>query len=352
MVCDADEYLPHDFVDRTLPYFKDPKVSFVQTTHSARIISESVFSSTLGTTISFFFTYWFPLRNKFGFVTSIGHGVVIRRNVWEAIGGFPEIVAEDLAFASRALANGFRGIFISEVRAEESFPETYKAFLTMNLKITSGTIEYFKREFRNILFSSSATYTEKIDIVLTFSSWFFGIVALLNLFTGILLSYVYKIEGNRELETWIYILYFISPFTPVIPMIINILRSPWKYFRYFLMASMAYGSAVPAIAIRTLQNIFNTKIPTFNVTGAAAREKQHLLEYRWSLSIGLFFLFLSLILRPPGYEASVCFSLIFILGPFLIYYERKDFLGYLSRISVYIPLIVFVSLLLFNKLFK
>ncbi|MBK6781199.1 MAG: hypothetical protein IPG75_16920 [Gemmatimonadetes bacterium] len=53
--------------------------------------------------------WYHPLRNRYGFVMLLGHGAVVRREVWEEVGGFPEIVSEDLAFSLRARQHGWHG---------------------------------------------------------------------------------------------------------------------------------------------------------------------------------------------------------------------------------------------------
>ena len=346
LICDADEIIPKNYVSQILPFFNDEKVGFVQTAHKNRDDNNTFFQRYLGTTINLFYDYWFPLRNRFGFVTIMGHGVIIRKNVWEEINGFPEIVAEDLGFASAALAKGFRGLYTNEIHAYEAYPETYKAFINMNLKITSGTIEYFKKEFKNVIKSRAASNTEKLDILITYSSCFFGLIAMINLFGGIILAYMYKLEGNEKLDTWIYLIYLISPFTPVIPLIIKLLKNPYKSVRYLLIATMAYGSAIPAIAVRTVENLSKIRTPTFTVTGQVAKTKQNYFEFYPIILTGIICLAITIALKPPGYEATIWFALNFILGPSLIFIESKGLVGIVAKTALIIPLIAFMVLLI------
>ena len=45
----------------------------------------------------------------------LGHGAVLRRRCWGVVGGFPEIVSEDLAYAIRIREHGWRGYFVKDV---------------------------------------------------------------------------------------------------------------------------------------------------------------------------------------------------------------------------------------------
>ncbi len=346
LICDADEFIPHSFVAEGLKYFNDPNVAFVQASHVTRHDPKTKFADILGLSTNIFYNYWFPLRNKFGFVSCFGHGVLIKKEVWQAIEAFPEVVTEDLTFASKALRYGMRGYFAKNLIAEEAFPENYKAFLAKTLKIISGTIEFFRTEYPKVLMSPRVSITEKMDILFTYSSCFFGVIAMFNFLSGMVLSYIYMNQGWDYLNPWVFIVYLISPFTPVVPLIINTIRDPSKYIRFLFIATLSFGSSIPLMAHSSIQCILKLTKPVFNITGMVAKERQNIWEYKYLGLFGLFFLIFSLLVKQPGYEASVCFSLIFICGPMLIYFDKDTIIGMISRIVSVFPWLVFIYLIL------
>ena len=128
-IVDADEMLPRDFLSRMLPSFDvDDQIGFVQANHRYLNNKTSAFASAMSEHADLHWGLFLPARNKYGFVMFYGHGAVIRKRVWEKVGGFPEIVSEDIAFTTKIRELGFYGVFLKDVVAGEAFsPTTIKA---------------------------------------------------------------------------------------------------------------------------------------------------------------------------------------------------------------------------------
>ena len=62
----------------------------------------------------------------------MGRGVVVRREAWQKVGGYPEIVQEDTAFTMRLRQHGYDGLFATEVISREEFPEDFKRFCRLS----------------------------------------------------------------------------------------------------------------------------------------------------------------------------------------------------------------------------
>ncbi|MFT4923573.1 MAG: cellulose synthase/poly-beta-1,6-N-acetylglucosamine synthase-like glycosyltransferase, partial [Haloarculaceae archaeon] len=146
VLMDADEVLPEEFVETTITYFAGDDVGFVQGNHDHNRETATRFGNHLGIGVDIHWDVYQPPRNAYGFVMLLGHGAIIRRDVWEEIGGFPEIVSEDLAFATRARRHGYKGVFAPEVDCLEDFPPDFRAFRRRHKKWTGGSIEYIYKK--------------------------------------------------------------------------------------------------------------------------------------------------------------------------------------------------------------
>ncbi|TEU17518.1 MAG: hypothetical protein E3J21_08175, partial [Anaerolineales bacterium] len=119
----------------------------------------------LGIGIDIHWRWYQPLRNKYGFVMLLGHGAVLRRECWEKIGGFPEIVSEDLAYAIRLRDEGWYGRFVEDVTCYEEFPESVRSFRVRHMKWTRGTCELLATELKRLILSKNISLVEKLDIL-------------------------------------------------------------------------------------------------------------------------------------------------------------------------------------------
>jgi hypothetical protein len=95
----------------------------------------------------------------------LGHGALLRRAAWQQIGGFPHLVSEDLAFALRVRAKGWRGLFAEDVVCFENFPPDMRAFRTRHMKWTRGTCEFLYRMGGELLMSKRISWVEKLDVL-------------------------------------------------------------------------------------------------------------------------------------------------------------------------------------------
>jgi cellulose synthase/poly-beta-1,6-N-acetylglucosamine synthase-like glycosyltransferase len=163
---DADEILPVHFLSSLVPRLNsDLRCAFIQANHQCNPNDPSTLARSLGVGIDIHWRWYHPLRNRFGFVMLLGHGALIRRACWQAVGGFPELVSEDLAFALRLRERGWRGHFADDVICYENFPEDMRAFRVRHMKWTRGTCEFLRQKFWDVLRSKRISLVEKLDIL-------------------------------------------------------------------------------------------------------------------------------------------------------------------------------------------
>lgn len=289
-IADADEILPSDFLKKLVPVMEtDDKCAFVQANHRANPNSDSPLSEALGVGIDIHWKYYQPLRNEYGFVMFLGHGALLRRSVWKEIGGFPDIVSEDLGFAIHAREKGYRGRFVEDVICYEDFPDTVRSFRVRHMKWTRGTCEFLSKKMRYLIQSEKITWTEKLDILfptlnlpLTLVYFFFMVVA------NLLIPYFFGIRQDLTIEWggWsmvlpiftlssgfesIYTLDFflitmMTFFAPVLCFIVGLWRQPLKLVRFISHSTALYAALGPLSSIGVFTYLISGKA-LFLVTG-------------------------------------------------------------------------------------
>lgn len=105
------------------------------------------------------------MKERYGFMSLLGHGAMISRSCFTSIDGFPLIVAEDLGFAINSRNQGYLCHFAPDIVCQEEFPVDYAAFRKRHSKWTQGNMEFIKNYTGKIVHSSMKWY-EKLDIFL------------------------------------------------------------------------------------------------------------------------------------------------------------------------------------------
>lgn len=164
VVVDADEIVPPDFLRRALEYFVDEHIAFVQASHYA-YNRESVWTGAMGHGVDLHWKVYQKYRNNHGVVNFLGHGAVLRTGAVRAVGGFPEIVSEDIALTVELARIGLRGVFADDLVCGEAFPESFSAFRRRHKKWAMGTAQFLRLYLGRILTAPLAWY-ERLDLLL------------------------------------------------------------------------------------------------------------------------------------------------------------------------------------------
>ena len=293
-VIDADEVIPSDFLNELIPYFLiNDRIAFVQANHGQNPKQPSTFAHDLAEGINFHWDVYQPPRNDYGFVVFYGHGAIIRRDVWEEVGGFPQIVSEDLAFSTRIRQLGYSGYFVKEVVCYEDFPETYHQFRKRHEKWVKGACEYFHREFSSFVLSRNVTLSEKLDVLFSCFSLFIPAAFLIYIFLAnvllpILLAEKHTISVSlfgrqfefmsgyfmeplfRKLWTFdFYIITLVGMFAPILCYLEKMLTHPKKILKLLLKSAVPYISLI-LVSTCGILTYFFTKRAVFLSTGDKA----------------------------------------------------------------------------------
>lgn len=234
-VVDSDEIIPTTFLrDLVAILEKNASLGFVQASH--RQYSETDYGKLIGGNIDLHWKYFFPARNMFGFVYSYGHGVLLRTEILLKIGGFPEIVSEDIALSTKIRENGYRGYYAYDIESLEEAPPSYQAFRRKNEKIVGGTLEFLYKYSRQFFQAKDISLTEKMDLILTLLVIYLPVLFLFY----VLATYAIILSGNSLKMTTIFNdtpflwYFFFTIFAPLVYLIPNLMKSPLKVLMHIL----------------------------------------------------------------------------------------------------------------------
>lgn len=302
-LADADEILPADFLSKLVPrLLANDRCGFIQANHHSNPQDTSALARAMGIGVDIHWRWYQPLRNRFGFVMLLGHGVVVRRRCWEAVGGFPELVSEDLAFAIALRDKGWHGQFAEDVICYESFPEDMRAFRIRHMKWTRGTCEFLHHQLGFLLRSRTISLVEKLDILLPvlglpLSLFFFLYLLDANFVLVNLLGQPISLNfgGGINLQFWslapvfsrisspdFLIMTLLAVVAPILCFILEMIRKPLLLFK-FLSASVVVNGALAPMASLGIVLYLLTRKAVFHVTAERGREATPLISWQLSL---------------------------------------------------------------------
>lgn len=192
-IVDSDEIIPSTFLRETVAIAEGNQYfSFIQASHQQ--YGRTTYGRKTGHGLMLHWNYFLPARNNFGFVYFYGHGALLRTETIMSIGGFPELVAEDIALAVKLREAGYRGYYAEKIISYEEAPPSYQAFRRRHKKIASGTLEFISKVLPSFLQSKSVSIVEKIDLIISSSVIYLPIPFLAFL---LFLHLLAPVLGNR-----------------------------------------------------------------------------------------------------------------------------------------------------------
>jgi len=292
-ISDADGIIPKDFLNKLIPYFSlDDSIAFAEANEKVNPKQKEVFARDFSFFTNVHWSYYPPVKQKFGFLMFYGHGSVIRTDVWKEIGGFPETITEDIAFSSLLRERGYQGVFVKDVVCYEDFPKSFVQYLKRNERWIKGTTEYLIRWFPSLLRSKKVPWFEKLDVVISagvllnapifmfflflvcialpYSTKHFGLhIPLVATFTPLYESAQAYGLGIRHYVNWSFPFFLVMLVTgcgQLIPIAIHSIRQPGKMFRCMAEFTFICLSTLPIYTINFISFLI-TKRSYFHVTG-------------------------------------------------------------------------------------
>jgi len=271
-LCDADGLLTKNFLRRALLYIQqDERIGFVQANHDSGSSTRNAFTEHFLAETRIRWEHNNVPRNHYGFPLCLGHGVLIRTEAYLKAGGFPEVVAEDVAFTIALRHAGYRGFFAEDIVCSEGVPENLGQLRKRTYRMTMGDTETFVQHTVPFVRHSPASFAEKWDITThtlrrTASSLFLPCLL-------ILLAISLTSMGNPTTTLWgLVALGWLASVSPLARVVVSRYRTPIKMFRHLSQVTCAYVSFCLHSTLAILAFIIARKA-YFIVTGAKVEEK-------------------------------------------------------------------------------
>lgn len=177
-VFDADHAPRRDFLTKTLGYFEEPNVAFVQTPqeyynldsyqHRKREGSREIWTEQ-----SLFFRVIQRGKDYWNAAFFCGSCAIVRRGALERIGGFATgTVTEDLHTSIRLHAAGFKSVYHAEPLAFGLAPESIEPFITQRVRWGQGAMHVWRTE--GILSNRGLTLAQRVNYLASVLTYFDG----------------------------------------------------------------------------------------------------------------------------------------------------------------------------------
>jgi len=151
-IFDIDHAPDSEFLDRTLGFFDDERIGFVQVMESFCNADENLISEASAQTAVEYFNITLTCKDQVGACSHHGSNAVIRRKVLESIGGYRPGLAEDLETSIAIHSEGWESAYVCEPLAPGLTPASFQAFCKQQLKWSRGVFEAAWNSFREKTF--------------------------------------------------------------------------------------------------------------------------------------------------------------------------------------------------------
>lgn len=195
-IFDVDHTPEPDFLTRTLGFFADPRIGFVQAMVTFSNQDEGLFAQASAQTAFDYYNISAVGKDRCGAASLMGSNAVIRRRALEEIGGYRPGLAEDLETSLALHGAGWRSAYVRAPLAPGLTPADLPAFLKQQLKWASGVFEAALGAVRSGGFFR-LTLQQQLCYLLRFSNYLFGPLLCANmlLLAGILFYPLFDVEA-------------------------------------------------------------------------------------------------------------------------------------------------------------
>lgn len=146
-IFDADFMVQKDFLQKTLPFFSDPKIGMVQTRWEHLNCDYSILTKAQALALDGHFILEQNVRNRAGFFFSFnGTGGIWRKScIYDAGNWHVDTLTEDLDLSYRAQLNGWRFVFLKDTVSPAELPSEINALKAQQFRWTKGYVETAKK---------------------------------------------------------------------------------------------------------------------------------------------------------------------------------------------------------------
>lgn len=281
-----------------------------------------------------------PWRSRAGFYPCLGRVAAVRSSAWRHIGGFPECVSEDFAFAMAARNEGFFCIPATSACLHDRGPRDFSAFVIQLSKYASGTAELIRRYFFKFL-RGPAQWVEKLDT----SLWIAGYAAMPLVLVNLPLS------AWLAHKIWQYQLSLLPPSLASIfvgmtllsfPVLVSVTTTIGEATRRFFWTFSIFNAALPSAAVSFVRHFWRR--PDFRRTPKGNHPPSDVrIECFFALLAGITFGSCAIWWHSPFSLLIASVAAAQLMFPFFLHLHKSTGLGRFSRILIWLPGGMFIA---------
>ncbi len=262
VIFDAD-HVPHtQFLRKTMCYFVDKKLGFVQTPQFYKNAYVNAVALSSWEQQEIFFGPICRGKNRFNAVTMCGTNMVIRREALVGVGGMAESIAEDFVTGVFIHEKGWKSVYVPEVLAEGLAPEDFLSYTKQQFRWTRGALDVLFKY--NLFFRRGLTFMQKIQYLSSVTYFLSGVVVLMNILLPVLFLYTGIIPV--KIDTMLLALIFI----PYMFLTIGVLASTSN--RRFSFRALSFSMGAFWIHIQALWSVVTKQKVSFAITSKVGLE--------------------------------------------------------------------------------
>ncbi len=281
-IFDAD-HVPHrDFLKKTMKYFSDPGMAFVQSPQYYKNYGMNEITSGAWEQQQLFFGPICKGKNRLSAATMCGTNMVIRRKAIMEVGGMCDTnIAEDFVTGLFMHQKGWKSVFVPEVLAEGLAPEDFLSYYKQQLRWARGSLEVLFKY--NPLFKKGLSFGQTIQYLSSASYYLSGLFIISNAFIPL----VFFFTGHVPFLVSTMVL--ATVFLPYIFITLYTVQVTGNFSYTFKALSFSMSSWI--IHLQALWGIISGRKATFAITSKKAVEGNfiylvipHLLYYTLAFS--------------------------------------------------------------------
>ena len=193
-VFDADHCPYPNFCAKTIGYFKDPKVAFVQSPQYYHNYLENTVTAGSAEQQELFFGPIMAGKSNLNTAFMCGTNMVISRKALDQTNGLcVDNIAEDFMTSLQIHRNGWKSVYVPQVLAEGLAPEDFGSYSKQQFRWARGSMEVLF--WNNPILDRKLSWKHKLSYIISASYYLSGIVVVINL----LLPVIFLTTGLQPL---------------------------------------------------------------------------------------------------------------------------------------------------------
>ena len=257
VIFDADHVPKPEFLQKTMGYFVDERVAFVQSPQFYKNADVNQVAGGSWEQQTLFFGPLLKGKDSMNTAFMCGTNMIVRRLALEEVGGMSEkSIAEDFLTSLLVHTKKWKSVYVGTVLAEGLAPEDFLSYYKQQFRWARGSLELLMTY--NPLFRRGLRWAQKIQYLASSSYYVSGLIILINA----LLPLMYFFFGLKPLTINTMLLALI--FLPYIFVILYTLQLTSNFTYTFRALSFSVGSFT--IYIKALWHTLIRKKNGFAVT--------------------------------------------------------------------------------------